>query len=268
MNVLVTNDDGFGAWGINALIKALSKSHNVFVVAPDGNRSGNSHHISLGQKLILTKISDTQWTSSGTPVDCVYSGLSKNMFGCKIDAVVSGINKGENLGTDVIFSGTCGAARQAVLAGVPGIAVSMMLKESNLSLWDNKSAWTFDVLADFVNSNLETLCSLCVHSDSGKGKDERCVFVNVNSFNFSQFSEVVFTETCFREFPANKITLIPLDDEQKEFESILESGEPKEKLRGYSDIEACRQGKIAVSRIYAEPCCATDINLDSIKFSL
>ena len=55
MNVLVTNDDGYGAWGIEALIKALSERHNVFVIAPDGNRSGNSHHISLGNKLILKK---------------------------------------------------------------------------------------------------------------------------------------------------------------------------------------------------------------------
>ena len=267
MNVLVTNDDGYGAWGIEALIKSLSKRHNVFVIAPDGNRSGNSHHISLGCKLILKKVAENHWTSTGTPADCVFSATKHDMFGIKIDAVVSGINKGENLGTEVIYSGTCGAARQAVLDGIPGIAVSMMLSREGLE-WNDRANWHFESLADFVTDNLETLSSLCVCSDNGRGKDEPCVYVNVNAFSFEKFSEAVFTECCFREFPGDKITLKPLNDEGTVLECVLKGGETDEKCRGYSDIEACRDGKISVSRIYAEPRCAGLENLDSIAFSL
>lgn len=267
MNVLVTNDDGYGAWGIESLINVLSKKHKVFVIAPDGNRSGNSHHISLGQKLILKKIKENHWVSSGTPADCVYSATKYDMFGEKIDVVVSGINKGENLGTETIYSGTCGAARQAVLDGIPGIAVSMMLAHSGLD-WNDRSLWNFDCLADFVSNNLEIIASLCVCSDNGKGKDQPCVYVNINAFSFNSFSQVVFTDTCFREFTGDKMTLTPLNQEKTVFESFLEGGENNAKSRGYSDYEACLEGKISISRIYAEPRIVMPENLDSIKFSL
>lgn len=267
MNVLVTNDDGYGAWGIEALIKALSERHNVFVIAPDGNRSGNSHHISLGNKLILKKAGTNHWVSSGTPADCVYSATKYDMFGVKIDAVVSGINKGENLGTETIYSGTCGAARQAVLDGIPGIAVSMMLPDNNLE-WNDRANWHFESLAKFVKDNLETLSSLCVTSDNGRGRDEPCVYVNVNAFSYDKFSEVVFTDLCFREFVGDKIILKPLNKENTAFESITTSGENCSKNRGYSDYLACKDGKISISRIYAEPRTCGLENLDSITFSL
>lgn len=267
MNVLVTNDDGYGAWGIEALIKALSKKHNVFVIAPDGNRSGNSHHVSFSQNLVLTKVSDTHWKTSGTPVDCVCTALKGDVFGWKIDAVVSGINKGENLGTDIIYSGTCGAARQAVLDGVPAVAVSMQLKSPDED-WNDINNWTFDSLAEFVCNNLETLCSLSVPSDKGRGKDQKCVFVNVNSFNYKKFTEAVFTDVCFREYVGDKVTLSPRKDDDSVVDYILTGGNNTAKHRSKSDLKACEEGKISVSRIYAEPVAAFDVNLDSIKFSL
>ena len=166
MNVLVTNDDGFCAWGIETLVKCLSEKHNVFVLAPCSNRSGNSVHINLFTPLEMKKINDAAWTCEGTPADCVNIGLKGDLFNVKIDAVVSGINKGENLGTDIVYSGTCGAAKQAVLCGVPGIAVSMQLLDASKD-WDNKDAWHFDSLGKFVSDNLEKLCSLCDVSDKG-----------------------------------------------------------------------------------------------------
>lgn len=267
MNVLVTNDDGYGAWGIEALVNELSKKHNVFVIAPDGNRSGNSHHITIGSKLILKRLSEKHWTSSGTPADCVCSALKDNLLGTKIDVVVSGINKGENLGTEIIYSGTCGAARQAVLDGVPGIAVSMTLPSPGME-WNDRKNWHFESLAEFVSCNLEVLASLCVASDGGRGRDHPCVFVNVNGFSHEKFSEAVFTDTCFMEFIGDKISLEPLNEENTEFASILEGGENSVKSRRYSDYQACKDGKISVSRIYAEPRCVMPENLDSITFSL
>lgn len=269
MNVLVTNDDGYRAWGIEALIRALSKRHNVFVIAPDGNRSGNSHHISLGSKLILTKVAENHWTSSGTPVDCVYSATKYDMFGCKIDAVISGINKGENLGNETIYSGTCGAARQAVLDGIAGIAVSMTLPPPvSDGDWNDRSKWHFEGLGDFVSDNLETLCSLCVPVKNKKEKDEPAVYVNVNAFSFEKFSEAVITDVCFMNFTGDKITMKAVNEEQTVFESILTGGENEIVNRKTSDYKACVEGKISVSRIYAEPRTPGLENLDSITFSL
>ena len=134
MNVLVTNDDGYGAWGIEALINALSERHNVFVIAPDGNRSGNSHHISLGNKLILKKAGTNHWVSSGTPADCVYSATKYDMFGVKIDAVVSGINKGENLG---MISGELAD----IAAELWKIQEESDIEPAYLAQWDYKNSY-------------------------------------------------------------------------------------------------------------------------------
>lgn len=269
MNVLVTNDDGYGAWGIEALIKELSRKHNVFVIAPDGNRSGNSHHISLGSKLILKKVKDNHWVTSGTPADCVYYVTKGDFFGTKIDAVISGINKGENLGNEIIYSGTCGAARQAVLDGIPGIAVSMSLPRPHTgSDWNDRSKWHFESIAEFVTDNLETLCSLCVTVEDKNKCDETAVFVNVNAFSYEKFSEVVITDVCFMQFTGDKITMKPLNEENTVFETLLEGDENKIFNRKISDYKTCEEGKISVSRIIAEPRTQTPENLDSITFSL
>lgn len=124
--VLLTNDDGIDATGIGVLADAFSKVDGieVFVVAPDRERSTSSHGMSLARPVYVTPRGENRFAIDGLPVDCVYVG----MYGLlpKIpDVVVSGINHGANLGSDVIFSGTVAAARQAALQGVHGIAASL-----------------------------------------------------------------------------------------------------------------------------------------------
>lgn len=265
MNVLITNDDGYGAWGIEALINSISKKHKVFVMAPDSNRSGASNHINLDKPLSLCKKAPDRWTSSGTPADCVITSLKSNIFPEKIDAVVSGINKGANIGTDIIYSGTCGASRQAVLYGIPGIAVSMQLEDKSKD-WNDKNNWYFDKLADFVSDNLEKLCSLCVVTENGLMPKERSVFVNVNAFSIPEFKGTKFTDVCFREYIHDRVEL---KDNSFEVSGIFWGGDCNSKSRNYSDYDACSSGYISISRIYSEPVTVPpDSNLDSIKFSL
>ena len=136
MTILLTNDDGIQAKGINVIAERLIKDgHEVYVVAPDSNRSAVSHHITIWNVNTLKNQGENRWSCSGYPSDCVCVGLESNLFDFKFDVVVSGINQGANMGTDIIYSGTCGAARQAVLNGVPGIALSvdpLVWSEENL----------------------------------------------------------------------------------------------------------------------------------------
>ena len=130
MKILVTNDDGIDADGLSVLVEYLKsamgtdgKPHEVTVIAPDKERSGVSHAMTLKHPTKVRLLSERVYSCSGTPADCVIvAGLG--ILKERPDMVVSGINRGPNLGTDIIYSGTCGAARQAALAGIPSIAVS------------------------------------------------------------------------------------------------------------------------------------------------
>ena len=126
MKILLANDDGIEAKGIQVLAARLERDgHEVYVIAPDSNRSAVSHHITMYNVNTLKAAGKNRWACSGYPSDCVCIGLKSNLFDFKFDVVISGINEGANMGTDIIYSGTCGAARQAVLDGVPAIALSV-----------------------------------------------------------------------------------------------------------------------------------------------
>lgn len=122
MNILLTNDDGYDSVGIKTLKKALSKYGTVIVVAPDSPRSANSAALTLGAPIKLVKVSDDIYKCSGTPVDCVSIGLCQ--FNIDFDIVVSGCNNGYNISYDTMYSGTVGAALEALVFHKPAIAVS------------------------------------------------------------------------------------------------------------------------------------------------
>jgi len=125
--ILVVNDDGIESDGIVALADALRALGDVTVVAPDSDRSGTSHSISTQH--VVTAIerrgrSVRSYACSGTPADCVVLGVNE-LCGGRPDLVVSGINRGANLADDINYSGTVGAAVEAVVVGIPAIAVSL-----------------------------------------------------------------------------------------------------------------------------------------------
>ena len=129
MRVLLSNDDGIDAPGIAALIRALSKRHTLYVVAPDRPQSSVSRKVSIGtplhpQKRVLSEFPQVwAYALDGTPVDCVRVALG-NLLPVKPDLCVTGINFGYNIGTDTLYSGTCAAAIEAAVNGVPAIAMS------------------------------------------------------------------------------------------------------------------------------------------------
>lgn len=145
MNILVVNDDGIQAAGFEALVKALSEAADVYVCAPDSQRSAKSHSITLGQDVTIEKIdfprAKAAYKISGTPADCTKIGLQFFAeMGAPIDMVYSGINMGSNLGRDTLYSGTIGAAAEAALSGVHAVAVSV----------DDHEAVHFDVAGELA----------------------------------------------------------------------------------------------------------------------
>ena len=125
MKILVSNDDGYLATGINVLTEALSKIADVVVVAPDRNRSAASSSLTLDAPLRVSRIAENRYSVNGTPSDCVHLALS-GFLDEEPDLVVSGINHGANLGDDVIYSGTVAAALEGRFLGFPTIAVSLV----------------------------------------------------------------------------------------------------------------------------------------------
>jgi 5'-nucleotidase len=122
--ILLGNDDGVMAPGINALAEALADMADVLVAAPDRERSATSHAISLDRPLRVNQVRPGVFAIDGTPVDCIYLALL-HLVPRKPDLCLSGINNGFNLGSDVFYSGTVGAAVEATLRGVPAMAISL-----------------------------------------------------------------------------------------------------------------------------------------------
>lgn len=124
LRILISNDDGIHAPGIQVLAAELSKFADVTVVAPTSERSGQSHAITIYQPLRLHEFGEQRYGVDGTPADCVMLAL-QHLYETPPDWVVSGINRGGNLGTDILYSGTVGAALEAANAGVKALAVSL-----------------------------------------------------------------------------------------------------------------------------------------------
>jgi 5'-nucleotidase len=125
MRILISNDDGYLAPGINALAESLASIAEIIVVAPDSNRSGASNSLSLDRPLSVTRAANGFYFVNGTPTDCVHIALT-GMGDALPDLVVSGINNGQNMGDDTLYSGTVAAATEAYLFGIPAIAFSQV----------------------------------------------------------------------------------------------------------------------------------------------
>jgi 5'-nucleotidase len=122
--VLVTNDDGVHSAGLNALYRAMQDLGDSYIVAPDRERSAAGHSLTLHRPLKATEIRDRVFSINGTPTDCVTLGINK-LLPEKPTLVVSGINKGANLGDDITYSGTVSAAIEGTIFGIPSIAFSL-----------------------------------------------------------------------------------------------------------------------------------------------
>lgn len=127
--ILVSNDDGFYSEGIKILAKSLKDLGKVITVAPDQERSAASHSLTLHRPLRVKKMNGDVYAVDGTPTDCITLGV-KEILSRAPDLIVSGINKGANLGDDVHYSGTVSAAVEGGIMGIPSIAISLMAREN------------------------------------------------------------------------------------------------------------------------------------------
>ena len=131
MHILIANDDGYLAPGLLALVNSLRPLGQVTVIAPEQNHSGASNSLTLSRPLTVTRVAggerDNFLYVNGTPTDCVHIALT-GLLDTKPDIVVSGINQGENMGEDVLYSGTVAAAIEGVMFGIPAIAFSQVDK--------------------------------------------------------------------------------------------------------------------------------------------
>jgi 5'-nucleotidase len=130
MRILLSNDDGVHAVGLRAMYEELKKLGEVWVVAPLEEKSTTGHSLTIHKPLRLIPVDTRFYGVSGSPADCVYLGI-RQVIGKMPDLVVSGINRGANLGQDVYYSGTVSAAREASILGIPSLAVSLSVNFKN-----------------------------------------------------------------------------------------------------------------------------------------
>ncbi len=123
LRLLITNDDGIHARGLQVLASAARDLGRVDVVAPDRQQSASSHSLTLHRPLRATEVEERHWTVDGTPTDCVLLAVNR-ILDRKPDFVLSGVNHGPNMGEDVLYSGTVAAAMEATILGIPAVALS------------------------------------------------------------------------------------------------------------------------------------------------
>ncbi|HHU36546.1 MAG TPA: 5'/3'-nucleotidase SurE [Treponema sp.] len=245
MRILVTNDDGLASEGLQVLAALMRRKHDVWVVAPSTNCSGAGHGISMTDPLQYKSFGEREFSCSGLPVDCSIAG-SFGIMKERPDVVLSGINLGANLGTDIVYSGTAAAARQAVFSGLPGIAVSLVVEEE---------PYYWEPLANFVSNNLEALISLC---------SPEC-FVNINAPSLASYKGVRITGVSTRSYRDN---LIMRDGPDGNKYSFFRGGIIETNGDDNSDSIAVANGYVSVSCIYAQPMSAAAADIKTPRFTV
>jgi len=181
MNVLLTNDDGIEAEGLQALRRALVDLPDVTlaVIAPDGNRSATARSITTRRPIWVEEVDfgdgTVGYATDGTPVDCVRFARLGLIDGFEADLVVSGINHGSNLGDDITYSGTVAAALEALVLGLPGIAVSQQSHARELDFrigrrfeFDTAAAFTARIVAELESVPLPAGTLLSINVPAGE----------------------------------------------------------------------------------------------------
>ena len=228
MKILLTNDDGYKAENIKNLYEKLSQDHEVWIIAPKDNCSGMSAAISYLKEIPVDKISDRVYAVDGTPADCSYLGLL-SIVDFEFDIVISGINHGANIGNDVLYSGTVGAAVGGRNLKYPPIAISV-------ASYDAKDI-------DFISlKSIEIIERIIQKSDVYKGKVININFPDINSDEFKGVKATVISK---RDVPPKPI-LVSEDGENQSTYRYNYSGEPLEE-DFLTDAIAVQEGYVSVS---------------------
>ena len=228
VKILVSNDDGYLARGINVLADSLATAGDVVVVAPDRNYSGASNSLTLQSPLRIHEVAEHRYFVNGTPSDCVHLALS-GFLEEDPDIVVSGINHGANLGDDVIYSGTVAAAMEGRYLGLPAIAVSLV----------GQRPQHFETAARVVVDLLGRLDVDTLPADI-------LLNVNVPDRPFAELTGVEATRLGFRH--RSEPLVKSLDPQGKEIYWIGPAGPGQDAGPG-TDFHAIENGAVAVSPI-------------------
>lgn len=193
-HILLTNDDGFDAVGLKALIEVLSPIAKITVVAPARNKSACGHSLTLENPLRMVRVDDDYYKiDDATPTDCIFISVS-NLFkdGFKPDLVISGINIGANMGEDITYSGTAAGAMEAVIHGIPAIAISQVCRDK---CHDIKNGWDFELAK-------KTILDLVLKIFEDKFPLEERKFLNVNipPIKADECQGIKVTKAGYREY--------------------------------------------------------------------
>lgn len=230
--ILLTNDDGVYSEGIESLAAALSAVGEVFVVAPDRERNAASHALTLHKPLRADRIRKNVFAVNGTPTDCVNLAVL-HLLKQRPALVVSGVNKGGNLGDDITYSGTVSAAIEGTLLGFPSFAVSQV----------GDGPYLFESAADFA-------CRLAgLILDRGLDQ-ETLLNVNIPNLPKEAIRGVTFTCQGKRIFEGNSV-IEKTDPRGRTYYWIGAAG-VEWADRGISDDRAIREGKISVTPLHLD----------------
>ncbi|MBN1696155.1 MAG: 5'/3'-nucleotidase SurE [Spirochaetales bacterium] len=231
MRILLTNDDGIAGRGLMSLKAALSMDHEVWICAPSCERSACSHSITLRGPIVVRKKGERSFMCDGTPADCVLVAI-KGLITEPVDLVISGINAGPNLGTDIIYSGTVAGARQGALMGIPSLAASLCSRDASAC---------YDEPAGFISRNAETFCRLWSNDH----------FLNINFPAVSgNGMEAAITFPSIRNYRDVLQTFNGPDDALYCF---FMGGEPETPLQKWSDDYTVKKGMISISPVDIHP---------------
>jgi 5'-nucleotidase len=239
MRILLTNDDGIYSPGLLALAGALRKAgHRVVVVAPASNQSAVSHSITfITRPCKLAEIDKDTWSCGGTPADCVVIALMgglPELFTLPHsppDMIISGINRGANLGTDIVYSGTAAAARQGALFSVPSVALSLVEGDE----------WNWDMAAGFAVERLDEIMAYWKPD----------TFINVNIPNRREKPlALVHAFPSFRYYN-DRIDIYHAPDGCRY--CFVNAGEMTAKTGPGSDYEAVEGNNASLSEVFIHP---------------
>ena len=226
MNILVTNDDGWGFAGIEALTAVAREHGSVWVVAPAQPMSGISHQLTFEQPMTLLEKGERSFSLTGTPADCVRVAMVQ--LGVSFDWVLSGINNGANLGADIFISGTVAAAREATFFGARAVAISQYLQGFRQDFeWQRSVELTARILPSLMDSDIE----------SGQYYN-----VNLPDTHGGPVDEIELVHTQADRLP------LPAEYRALDNDQIIYCGSYKHRERTPGkDIDACFNGKASIT---------------------
>ncbi len=228
-HILVSNDDGYKTSGLQALVAELSQISDVTVVAPLENRSASSSSLSVDKLIKVTEVDKRTFSVDGTPADCVHIALT-SLLNIEPDIVVSGINNGANLGDDVIYSGTVGAAIEGRFLKNPAIAVSIT----------NGSPIDYAPAAKLASSLVKILQSSTITS-------KFILNVNVPNLKKEDIKGILITKLGARQRPMPAI--LDSKNNRDSYYKIGSAGHPQD-TQDETDFNAIANGFVSVTPIY------------------